>query len=312
MLRARTPRAGWGLSLALVVAACGGDVTTPPDPVRPSGIIYTGDVTPGNAFRVIAIDVATQRFDTLAIPFGTVPFPTVSPDGEWLAFTELGKVIIYKLSTGLARDITNSYADWRVTWHPDGQRVLARRTPLGFARPHFVLVNIDRSGETALYSIPPDRFIGGTSAWSPDGRYLYFAENYNLESALLRLDITVPGAAPDTVGPANTQVVAVSPATGDIAVAYYERAGLNRDTMLVAVMNPITQAVAKRGTYRVVVNLAWSPDGRFLSVVYGDRVSPHVSLEILDAKTGTVVLQMPVFTAGSDVPLTWVAGPPSK
>lgn len=306
--RSMVPR--WAIPLALMVIACSGDVTVPPEPVRPSGILYTGGVQ-RTTFPAIAVDVATGRFDTLAIPFITHSYPTVSSDGEWLAFTQLGKVFVYKLSNGLARDITNSFADFQVWWHPDGQRVLAQRTPQGFIRPHFVLVNVDRSGERDLYFIPTDRFVVPTKGWSPDGRYLYFAEHHDLESALLRLDITAPGSVPDTVGPANTRVVAVSPATGDVAVAYYGLNGFERDTMELALMNPTTQALSKRGTYRLVVNLVWSPDGRFLAVLYGDGASPHGSLDILDAKTGAVVQQIPVFARESDVPLTWVAGPPS-
>ncbi len=308
MPHARSASAGWALSLALMFAACSGDATVPDEPSRPSGILYTGGVQ-RSTLPAIAVDVVTGRFDTLDIPLITHSYPTVSSDGEWLAFTQLGKVFVYKLSNGLARDITNTFADFLVWWHPDGQRVLVQRTPIGFARPHFVLVNIDRSGERELYTIPQDRFVGLTRGWSPDGRYLYFAENHDLESALLRLDITTAGAVPDTVGPANTRVVSVSPSTGDVAVSYFPP---GTDSMAVGVMNPITQAVSNRRTYWLVANLAWSPDGRYLAVLFGDGVSPHGSLDILNSQTGAIVQRISEFAHGSDVPLTWVAGPPSK
>ncbi len=291
--------------VVLVGAGCTTDIIDPPDPPSPRGWIYTTDAV-GQADKVVVIDVASGTFDTIVVPFADLPHATVSPDGQWLAFDESGKVIVYRMASGLIRDITNSFADRRVTWHPDGQRVLAHRSPFGGVRPQLVLVNIDRSGERILFSVPAGEFIGSSSAWSPDGTQLFFTTHLDVESTLLRLDIATPALPPEAVGPPNVRDLAIA-RSGQIAVSYHR---LEPDSMVLGLLDPQTESFTKLRDYWLTLNLAWSPDGRFLAVLYGQKEVQQTALDIIHIPTRTVVSTIHPVTKGSDVPLTWVANLP--
>jgi len=172
-----------------------------------------------------------------------------------------------------------------------------------------VLVNIDRSGERALYSTVPEDYLGHSSGWSSDGRLLYFTTFSNIESTMLRLDITTPGAQPEEVGPANVREIAIAYPSGRMAVSYHR---LEPDSMVLGLLDPDTEVFTKVRDYWLTLKLAWSPDGRFLAVLYGQKEVTQTALDIIEIQTGAVVETIFPVTRGSDRPLTWVADPPGN
>jgi len=106
--------------------------------------------------------------------------PQLSPDGEWLVFSESGKqpdiFLIKTDGTGL-RQLTNDvYKDVYPRWSPDGRRIAFQSNRGG--KFDIWLIHPDGSALERLTYAPAG--VGNGPVWSPDGK---------------RLACTVPGAS---------------------------------------------------------------------------------------------------------------------
>jgi hypothetical protein len=110
--------------------------------------------------------------------FGKQPVycPRLSPDGQKLAYTTLGKkanVWVYDLARGVPTQLTAEGRASAVSWTPDGTRITFGYSKAGirniFQIPWEQSGPIDRL-TTRDYNQHP-------GSWSPDGRFLTFVEN---------------------------------------------------------------------------------------------------------------------------------------
>ena len=131
------------------------------------GDLYSLPITGGQATRIMS----GLGFDSQ---------PRISPDGDWIAFvsdrTGSNNLWIARLDGSDARKISDE-KQWGIispAWSPDGQYIVVTKTAL---KPELTMYHIDGgSGVTLTGAKEDDKFWGVGAEYSPDGRYLYFAQ----------------------------------------------------------------------------------------------------------------------------------------
>ncbi|MBW3534008.1 MAG: amidohydrolase family protein [Gemmatimonadetes bacterium] len=212
----------------------------------------------GDLYRM-PIEGGEARPITRGLPFDAQP--SVSPDGEWVAFISdrdgNDNLWIGRLGDGLLTDLKKLSSERRnrllsPTWTPDSRYVIATRAARGMGlRMYHVAggsgVDLAEPGEGGGDEESPGGGGGGRSelgaSMAPDGRHLYFARS--------------GGGGPGGTFP-SWQVARRDMVTGEI--------------------DPVTQA--EWSAVRPVV----SPDGRH--VVYATRHETRTGLRIRDLETG--------------------------
>ncbi len=106
-----------------------------------------------------------------------------SPDGKWIAHTDKDRrLYLLNLVTGVDTQIDRSAFDGyeNIVFSPDSRwLVLNKATENGFEAVH--LIEVATKKMTQLTS---DRYIARDPAFSPDGKWLYFLSNRNLQSVV--------------------------------------------------------------------------------------------------------------------------------
>jgi len=106
-----------------------------------------------------------------------------SPDGKWIAHADKDRrLYLLNLATGVDAEIDRSAFDGyeNIAWSPDSRYlVLNKATENGFEAIH--LFEIATKKMTQLTS---DRYIARDAAFSPNGKWLYFLSNRNLQSVV--------------------------------------------------------------------------------------------------------------------------------
>ena len=120
---------------------------------------------------------AAGRLSQLTHFLGSAGHPTLSPDGERVAFhwngDERGMYHIYVMTIGSddVRQLTDSSADDSdPAWSPDGRDIAFLRS-VAPSRTALMLVGAVGGGERAVALLPGVRSI----AWSPDGRWIAYS-----------------------------------------------------------------------------------------------------------------------------------------
>jgi eukaryotic-like serine/threonine-protein kinase len=273
-------------------------------------------ITPGDAWYeqpdihrsgLLAAAMVRMRFDLFQFPFGEAPrdnvlsarqltrqtgqvlTPTAAPDGEEIAFLSdsggHGNLWVMSARTGQLRQITFEN-DPAVTigvpvWSPDGRSIafVSSKGRTGF---DFGVWLIDRDGRN-LRNVAQQ---GLGMAWSPDGRWLYFAES----SAGAVYKIPAAGGPPVKIRSEPTRNVVGLDGT----TLYYivERPLLDgRPEFEIRAATPEdgpSRALARVPASRVpgwqIVNPSLSPDGEWLAMPLTDAFTTNIW--VLSTRTG--------------------------
>ena len=106
-----------------------------------------------------------------------------SPDGKWIAHTDKDRrLYLLNLATGIDTQIDRSAFDGyeNIVWAPDSRwLVLNKATENGFEAIHLIEVATKK-----ITQLTSDRYIARDAAFSPDGKWLYFLSNRNLQSVV--------------------------------------------------------------------------------------------------------------------------------
>lgn len=114
-----------------------------------------------------------------AIASFKAPFfaPRLSPDGQRIAYTTLGKedqVWVYDLNRGTASQLTSEGRALYVNWTPDGKRLVFGWWKTGL--PNLYWQPAD--GSAAMERLMPSDYRQDAGSWSPDGATLAFVESH--------------------------------------------------------------------------------------------------------------------------------------
>lgn len=121
-----------------------------------------------DGLRVHVWDLASGVVEQL--PFSQDAFmPAWSPDGEWIAFARYERIASQVITCEYTFNFVHACTERRIIHH--------------HAPPRIVLVRADRTGFREL------DLRGTDPAWSPDGRYLYFATDFPGYPVIARMDM---------------------------------------------------------------------------------------------------------------------------
>jgi Tol biopolymer transport system component/DNA-binding winged helix-turn-helix (wHTH) protein len=128
--------------------------------------------------------------------------PSVSPDGEWIAFYNSGKhenlFVVRKDGTGL-RQLTDSvYSDRRPVWSPDGEFLAFQSNRSG--KFEVWVIRSDGSGLRQL-TFTPDPYVVHP-VWSPDGKRLAYSIQ-NSVPHVMEFDTPWRSQSPKALPPLN-------------------------------------------------------------------------------------------------------------
>ena len=291
------PWPAWLLALALT-GACTESGTLPPPPAPPpTGRLYftvrepPTNSRPYSVFRPHGTEVLAGQPERIPEPYDATGSAAISPDGRTLAFEESSHIVAYDLKTGQTRDVTNGrWPDRDPAWSPDGRLLLVRREPFLGQPRKLVLLNADGSGERDLFAFANDAAAIFGMGWSADGQWIYLVVTADPEPApktivyRVAVNAQVPGLVKVTEGPIRSWHE--HRVTGQIAVLLLNA---TFDSIQVAVYRSATQRYTKVGSFSVAesrsLELAtWSPDGRYLAVLWSSQVSHWLLLFDVDGR----------------------------
>lgn len=299
------------VTLMLAVAACN-DNTAPQEVAAGEGFV-AGAAVGGDDVEIVLMpaDGSSQR--QLTRTAGQSYFPVWSPDAAQIAFVSTREdsrpqLYVMRADGGGVRRLSNpsdGYVDGRVSWSPDGARlVFVCRVP-NDSTTQLCTINVDGTGYKRLL---PAGWRGEDPAWSPDGRQIAFAGDFPSASTLRLYIVAADGGTPRMVSPAGVIGHDYQPAwspdgqwlafTGTrprppfapgSAEVFVMRADGSGRRPLIDSMPPVETT----GTPE------WSPDGRRIAFAQSDFRTPRVFIANVD---GTDV--HPLRTIGVDG-LSW-------
>ncbi len=264
------------------------------------GVSTRGD--PGTVYR-IPIFGGTPR----AIAAGLLSDPSVSPDGEWLAFIRNSAVVsgqelvICRSTDGseervVATRVGNrSFRIWNFSpsWSPDGKKVFVGLS----ARPTvdepdarsegFGLMNIE---DGTFERVNTPQWEGFAQAeWMPDGRTIVFLAKENSIDPYQVWMVDYPaGTGSRVTNDAHDYRFFSVPAGGGFILATQERTSLNLWSIPVADPGKAKQLTFSSEIQHGQRGIAWTPDGQH--IVYTVNESPSdtnlwkLNIETLEKK----------------------------
>ncbi len=144
--------------------------------VSGSLIYVPGGILPDRENSLVWVDSdgKVQPITAFRAPFFA---PRVSPDGQHIAYSMLGKerqVWIYDLPRGTATRLTSEgMASW-VAWTPDARRLAFGWSKSGLANIFWELAD----GSAPMERVTESEYDQYPASWSPDGQTLAFVQNH--------------------------------------------------------------------------------------------------------------------------------------
>ena len=104
-----------------------------------------------------------------------------SPDGKWIAHTDKeNRLFLLNLASGADKQIDRSAEDnySHISWSPDSRWLAFSKAGVNF----FEALHLIEISTGKLTQLTSDRYDARDAAFSPDGKWLYFLSNRNLQS----------------------------------------------------------------------------------------------------------------------------------
>jgi CxxC motif-containing protein (DUF1111 family) len=204
-------------------------------------------------------NVAVIAFDLDPGAIGNTPqtgtFPSWSPDGARVVFSQNGDLIVMNNDGTNSNKITGDGTDFEPAWSPDGMKIAFARVDVNNA--HIFTITPIGTDETALTAgkLVKDR----QPAWSPDGTKIAFQRTPNSLSPVGKIwTMNADGSVQTqiTLGTGNDERPSYSPDNSTIAFS------TNRDGNYEIYKIPAIGGVATRLTNNAASdrNPAWAPD----------------------------------------------------
>jgi len=199
-------------------------------------------------------------------------YPTISPDGNWLAFRVSGDGIVkMDLNSGQLYILT-AYGT-EPDWSRVGNLILFRTTEPGGGRNVLATVNAT-NGDTSI--IHYDDFDDG-AVWSPDGTEIAARGSAGI------IVFSYPSGEVDTVTCADNVDAGCegeNPTWSDDGEWLAFEDGLE----IMKVQRTGGDAVEVVGGLNDVTEPAWSPDGQYIAFVMDDSTTTHTHIWVTDAR----------------------------
>jgi WD40 repeat protein len=217
---------------------------------------------------------------------GVVICVAFSPDGQRLAAQgDDGPIRILDSHApeGEGRVFRDARAARSPAFTPDGKRLLALETNRGQNAPVMPQLWDAVSG----HKLPGPRGGGGPVAYSPDGRFLAAAcaEGIRVWDAATYRELRTISGIPTHEGLPRILALAFAP-EGRLAAVIKAR----EEAVLVWDAANGRELPSPKGHAKFVRGLAFSPDGRRLAVISGERGEAESQLNVWDAATGRELL----------------------
>jgi Tol biopolymer transport system component len=297
-------RHGMTLVMALVLGGCV-EVVGPiePPPGSDYALIYEGRPEGGPELFRVALDGSTPA---RLFPAGTIRrSPTVSPDGEWIAFVvwnSEGVSEIHRVrrnGTGLQRLTSSGEDDDQPVWSPDGTKILFRSWRRQRAGEIWVM-NADGSQQRNLTPDVGQAIIEyAYPTWSPDGQRIAYHSNAGGDAGIwtMRADGT------DRRQLTNTMDFDTEPNwSPDGQWIYFRRSSDLTGSEIARI--PASGGVVGRyvlpGEQRMP---RWSPDGSRIAFVTYDEPFSTGRIATMRPDGSDIILHTPLGTTGGIAPV---------
>jgi Tol biopolymer transport system component/DNA-binding winged helix-turn-helix (wHTH) protein len=189
-------------------------------------MIFGPTFTPdGTHVAYTGVEAAGKAWDTWLVPITGGTPARFLPNASGLTFTGAHEVMYSEFKTGLHLGIVSSMDDrsgHRDIYLPSHERGMAHFSYVSPDRKSVLIVEMGKTGNWERCRLVPfdGRSVGGPvgpagacrfAAWSPDGRWMYFAAHVSGHSHLWRQ--RYPDGAPEqiTFGPTDEETVYASP-----------------------------------------------------------------------------------------------------
>lgn len=264
------PRTAYVISVSTAVRDVAGDPFTSEytsdfttiDPTAAVGTIVFQSV--GYTPRVYKMNADGTGVVELAEYFnGWMSLPTLSPDGQLIAFANAGWLIVMHVDgTGMRTLVQAGDYATRPAWSPDGSRIAFAGTRDDPANRDIYVVNIDGTGVLRLTTDPA---TDERPSWSPDGNRIVLHSYRGGNWDLYIMNADGSNTTRLTTHPANDMVPSWSPDGGRIAFQSFR----DGNTEIYLIDADGTNLVRVTDDSVSDGSPAWSPDGTRIVFVSG-------------------------------------------
>jgi Tol biopolymer transport system component len=234
-----------------------------------SKLVFVSDQSYSTIWSVDEIRVdGTSRWTSKALTtdMKVRSTPSLSWDGDWVAYAEDGNIVVAPVDSGAPRRITSSGTASRPVWSPDGNQIAFWNLFGGVERLR--LVQRDGGSERTVGIGAPN---GGILSWSPGPRILHRFASEPFRFVDPQTGQEEQMRASDSVG--SAYIALASPDGQSVALARSARAGNPMAVWLVSARDTVGRLLWPGVRLRGPVPIGWSADGGSVYAMVGGDIT---------------------------------------